>query len=70
MTKPAPGFSLGKFIFPNPTHSNQDKDDSLFFLPWVTCKDAIGDFDYPLKEDKDKIFLNFSVYCFDSLNYY
>ena len=45
---------LGKFIFPNPTHSNQDKDDNLFFLPWVTCKDAICDFDYPLKEDKDK----------------
>ena len=39
----------------SPFDYNQDKDDNLFFLPWVTCKDAIGDFDYPLKEDKDKI---------------
>ena len=46
---------FGNFIFPNPTHSNQDKDDNLFFLPWVTCKEAIGDLDYPLKEDKEKI---------------
>ena len=47
--------NLGKFIFPNPTHSNQDKDDNLFFLPWVTCKEAIGDLDYPSTEDKHKI---------------
>ena len=46
---------LGKFTFPNPTHSNQDRDDNLFFAPWVTCKEAIGDLDYPLKEDKEKI---------------
>ena len=46
---------LGKFIFPNPTHSNQDRDDNLFFAPWVTCKEAIGDLDYALKEDKEKI---------------
>ncbi len=47
--------NLGKFIFPNETHSNQDNDNNLFCLPWVNCKDAIGDLDYPLKEDKYKM---------------
>ena len=46
---------FGTFQFPNPTHSNQDNENNLFFLPWVTCKEAIGDLDYKLKEDKIKI---------------
>jgi len=47
--------NLGKFIFPNETHSNQDKENNLFCLPWINCKEAIGDLDYPLKEDKDRL---------------
>ena len=47
--------NLGKFVFPNETHSNQDNENNLFCLPWVNCKDAIGDLDYPLKEDKDRL---------------
>ena len=47
--------NLGKFVFPNETHSNQDKENNFFCLPWINCKEAIGDLDYPLKEDKDRL---------------
>ncbi len=46
---------FGKFIFPNETHSNQDKENNLFCLPWINCKEAIGDLDYALEEDQDKM---------------
>ncbi|MGI6256638.1 MAG: DNA cytosine methyltransferase [Anaerovoracaceae bacterium] len=45
-----------KFIFPEETHFDPDsakKTETDGKLPWVTCKQAIGDLDYPLPEDKD-----------------
>ncbi len=44
------------FIFPAETHYNPEQkgirlDD---MIPWVTCKEAIGDLDYPLPEDADR----------------
>ncbi|MEG2810806.1 MAG: DNA (cytosine-5-)-methyltransferase, partial [Akkermansia sp.] len=50
---------LGKyFIFPKETHYNLNKNkltdaQRKKMKPWVTCKEAIGDLDYPLPEDKD-----------------
>ena len=29
--------------------------NNFFCLPWVNCKEAIGDLDYPLEEDKDRL---------------
>lgn len=46
---------LGKsFVFPEETHfdptdANVNREGKL---PWVTCRDAIGDLDYPLPEDE------------------
>lgn len=44
------------FVFPTPTHYNPEKKgtrtDGMF--PWVTCREAIGDLDYPLPEDADR----------------
>ena len=43
-----------KFVFPEETHYNPEKypDGLEGKLPWVTCRDAIGDLDYPLPEDE------------------
>lgn len=44
-----------KFVFPEETHYNPETP-GLFSAdkqPWVTCKDAIGDLDYPLPEDEE-----------------
>ncbi len=42
---------LKKFTFPKPTHAKKiSKLNGI--KPWVTCKDAIGNLDYPLKEDE------------------
>lgn len=40
---------LGAFIFPNETHAQEPESDKL---PWVTCKEAIGDFDNITEEEK------------------
>lgn len=44
-----------KFVFPEPTHYNPEKVGAAnqAKLPWVTCKEAIGDLDYDLPEDRD-----------------
>lgn len=43
-----------KFIFPEETHCNPDKSKlDKNKIPWVTCKEAIGDLDIPLPEDKN-----------------
>ena len=44
-----------KFIFPEETHYNPEKvtETNTNKRTWVTCKEAIGDLDYPLPEDKD-----------------
>lgn len=44
-----------KFVFPSTTHYNPGKTGQNIEnkQPWVTCKDAIGDLDYDLPEDKD-----------------
>ena len=44
-----------KFVFPEETHYNPEKfpegvDNKK---PWTTCREAIGDLDYDLPEDKD-----------------
>ena len=50
---------LGKeFVFPQETHYNPEKnkltdDEKAHMNAWVTCKEAIGDLDYPLPEDKE-----------------
>ncbi|MFC1989606.1 DNA cytosine methyltransferase [Chloroflexota bacterium] len=45
--------SFPKFIFPEETHINPDKlNGNLKKKPWVTCREAIGDLDYPLEEDE------------------
>lgn len=43
------------FLFPQESHQNpNDKDfNENGKLPWVTCREAIGDLDYDLPEDKD-----------------
>ena len=41
---------IKKFTFPKPTHAKKLKLNGI--KPWVTCKDAIGNLDYPLKEDE------------------
>ena len=44
-----------KFIFPEATHNSPDKiseQQKNKLKPWVTCKDAIGDLDFDLPEDK------------------
>lgn len=46
----------GKFVFPEETHYNPEKIDEADRgdkKPWVTCREAIGDLDYELPEDKD-----------------
>ena len=43
--------SYSQFVFPDEDHAEQPEFDRL---PWATCKEAIGDLDYPLPEDKDK----------------
>ena len=41
------------FVFPPETHCNPEtKNRDL--APWVTCREAIGDLDYPLPEDEDR----------------
>ena len=42
-------------MFPEETHYNPEKPDaaSANKKPWVTCKEAIGDLDYPLPEDEE-----------------
>ena len=41
------------FIFPEKTHINPKEKNERDELPtWVICKDAIGDLDIPLPEDK------------------
>ena len=44
------------FVFPSETHYNPEKSDlfSIGKIPWVTCKEAIGDLDYDLPEDADR----------------
>ena len=44
-----------KFVFPEETHYNPEKPSSNKYnkFPWVTCREAIGDLDYDLPEDKD-----------------
>ena len=44
-----------KFVFPEETHYNPEKPDTASpnKKPWVTCKEAIGDLDYPLPEDEE-----------------
>lgn len=44
-----------KFIFPEPTHYNPEIPDQFdsHKKPWVTCREAIGDLDYPLPEDEE-----------------
>lgn len=45
--------SVGKrFVFPESTHFNPEKKDAEGKVPWVTCKEAIGDLDYDLPEDE------------------
>lgn len=44
------------FVFPRETHYDPSKHDPVADSgkqPWATCKDAIGDLDYALPEDKD-----------------
>lgn len=43
-----------KFVFPKETHYSPEKypDGIEGRMPWVTCRDAIGDLDYPLPEDE------------------
>lgn len=46
-----------KFIFPEPTHYNPEKQ-SIFNIdtgmePWVTCGEVLKDLDYELPQDKD-----------------
>ncbi len=45
-----------KFVFPKETHFNpeQKRDHTDDLIPWVTCRDAIGDLDYPLPEDSER----------------
>ena len=45
-----------KFVFPEPSFEDPKKR-TLFTdrLPWVTCREAIGDLDVPLPEDKDMV---------------
>lgn len=47
--------SLPDFKFPRETHYDPLKQDlfGLGLMPWVTCRDAIGDIDYDLPEDKE-----------------
>src|SRR5690606_34436158 len=42
-----------KFVFPNETHADPEKNEKLGLKPWVTAGDAIGDIDFNLPEDKD-----------------
>ena len=43
-----------RFLFPEPTHYNPDKEVELFERkPWVTCGEAIGDLDYDLPIDSE-----------------
>lgn len=41
--------NLPDFIFPEETHSEHAEDGKA---PWVTCKEAIGDYDYVTEEEK------------------
>ena len=43
---------LGKFEFPKETHSDPEMKDGK--LPWVTCGEVIGDFDYITEEEKQQ----------------
>jgi DNA (cytosine-5)-methyltransferase 1 len=43
-----------KFSFPEETHTG-DIEKKPNLLPWVTCKESIGDFDNVLKKEKIKI---------------
>lgn len=44
--------NMPDFVFPEETHSENGDDTHS---PWVTCRDVIGDIDYSLPEDKDKL---------------
>lgn len=41
------------FVFPEVTHLDPEKNELGDKLPWVTCREAIGDLDFDLPEDKD-----------------
>ena len=46
-------------MFPEETHYNPEKNkltdvQKSHMRPWVTCREAIGDLDYDLPEDKDR----------------
>lgn len=41
---------LSQFVFPPETHADPKKNTEL--LPWVTCREAIGDFDTITEEEK------------------
>ena len=43
---------LPKFIFPEETHSDPEK--SMDKIPWVTCGEVIGEFDYITEEEKEQ----------------
>lgn len=43
--------NMKDFVFPKETHSEHGEGG---LLPWVTCREVIGDLDYDLPEDKDR----------------